>query len=76
MVVMANKLKVNEVVREFLDKKNNVTLKDPNPALTPEEVKNIYANEYPHLVNARVDGPKVLKTKLKYTFVTNVGTKG
>ena len=70
------KVTVKSLKREFVDKKSGITLEDPNPALTPEEVMDVYADRFPHLVNGRVEGPQVLSNKVKYTFITQVGTKG
>ena len=69
-------IKVASPTREFVDGKTKQKLPDPNPVLTPQEVRDFYANQYPHLINAKVEGPEVMKSKLKYTFTTSVGTKG
>jgi PRTRC genetic system protein C len=69
-------IEVSVLTREFVDAKTNATYTDPNVAWTPDQVKDFLANQYPHLTNARVEGPEVLATKVKYKFVTTVGTKG
>jgi len=69
-------LKVETLNREFVDGKTGMIFPDVNPAYTTEQVRDFLSNQYPHLVNARIEGPDILKTKVKYTFVTNVGTKG
>jgi PRTRC genetic system protein C len=69
-------MKKSILKREFVDGKTNTTYSDTNPSHTPEQVRDFYANQYPHLVNARVEGPEILKDKVKFKFVTNIGTKG
>jgi PRTRC genetic system protein C len=67
---------VSVLTREFVDAKTNATYTDPNVSWTPDQVKDFLANQYPHLTNAKVEGPEVLTNKVKYKFVTTVGTKG
>ena len=69
-------VKINALKREFVDGKTNTTLPDVNPEYTPEQVRDFLANQYPHLINAKIEGPEILSSKLKYKFVTSVGTKG
>ena len=69
-------LKVNTLAREFVDSKTNITFQDPNPNYTPEQVRDFLSNQHPHLVNSKIEGPEILKTKVKYNFVTHIGTKG
>ena len=51
-------------------------LKDINPKLSPEEVLDVYVEQYPDLVNAKVTGPKLKDNKAIYEFEKIVGTKG
>ena len=69
-------VKVTALKREFVDGKTNVTYPDPNPSWTPEQVRDFMIVQYPHLVNAKIEGPEVMKSKLKFKFTTSVGTKG
>jgi len=69
-------IKINTLKREFVDGKTNITYPDVNPDYTPDQVCDFLANQYPHLVNAKIEGPEILSSKLKYKFVTSVGTKG
>ena len=69
-------VKVEKLPREFVDGKTKKTLSEVDESYTPEQVRDFYANQFPHLTNARVEGPEILKFKVKYTFVTTVGTKG
>lgn len=55
---------------------NGVELPDPGPAFSPEEVKDIYSNQYPDLSTAIIDGPSIKDGVATYTFKRNVGTKG
>lgn len=64
--------------REFKFKKNGtmVTLPDPNPDFTIQEVINFYSGQYPELTTASFDEPKVEGKKAVYSVKTTVGTKG
>ena len=55
---------------------NGVKLPDPDPRMTPEEVKNIYSNQYPELASAAITGPEGSGEHLQYSFVRAIGTKG
>jgi PRTRC genetic system protein C len=55
---------------------NGVKLPDPDPRMTPEEVKNIYSNQYPELATAAISGPEASGDQLQYSFVRAIGTKG
>lgn len=55
---------------------NGLRLDDPNPALTPHEVRGFYANAYPDLTNADVQGPDITNGVAAFTFHRSVGTKG
>lgn len=71
-------LEVTNLKREFRFKKDGeqVTLPDPNPEFTIEEVKNFYSNQYPELTTATLDGPKIEGKTAVYSVKTTVGTKG
>jgi PRTRC genetic system protein C len=43
--------------------------------MTPEEVKNIYSNQYPELASA-ITGPEASGEHLQYSFVRAIGAKG
>jgi PRTRC genetic system protein C len=69
---MATKITLN---REF--KYNGTRLPDPNPALKPSEVRDIYAKTgYGDLLNATVKGPTQEEGKLVYEFNVATGTLG
>lgn len=51
-------------------------LPDPDPSMTPEEVKLFYANIHPDLLNAEVDGGTFDGDTQVFRFERAVGTKG
>ena len=62
-------LAVNGLERAFTFEKGNetITLSDPNPSMTPEQVMNFYAGTYAELIRG---------DRSVYTFKTTLGTKG
>lgn len=67
-------IEVTTLSREFTY--NGVKLPDPNPNMTPEEVRAVYANQYPDLATASISGPEADGGKLRYSFARAIGTKG
>lgn len=67
-------LQITELKREFLF--DGKTLPDPNPGMTPEEIRKFYSGSHPELTNASLSGPKVEGDKARYSFSTEIGTKG
>ena len=67
-------LQVSTYKRVF--KHGNITLADPNPDMTPEQVMGFYSNQYPELTTSNVHGPVIEGEEAVYTFKTTVGTKG
>ena len=55
---------------------SSIVLPDPNPKLSPEEVKAIYSAQYPELATAAITGPEAVGDKLRYEFVRQIGAKG
>lgn len=55
---------------------NGIRLPDPNPAMTVDEVKALYAAQYPELATAAVNGPEAAGDKMRYTFERAIGSKG
>lgn len=53
-----------------------ITLTDPDPSRSPEQVMIFYANQYPTLTTATVHGPEHSEGKIVYEFKTTLGTKG
>lgn len=71
-------LEVTNLKREFKFKKDGtlVTLPDPNPDFSVEEVMQFYGGQYPELTTATLEGPKVEGRTAVYSVRTTVGTKG
>ncbi len=67
-------LTVQQLTREFTY--NGMTLMDPGPAFTPDQVRDMYTAQYPELTTATVDGPEPNGTVMRYTFVRAAGAKG
>lgn len=63
-----------ELQREF--KYNSVKLADPNPSFTLAQVRDFFANVYPEITSADIEGPEVVGNKNIYSFRRAVGTKG
>ena len=55
---------------------NGIRLPDPNPEMSVEEVKALYAAQYPELATAAVNGPEAVGDKMRYTFERAIGSKG
>lgn len=67
-------MEVKAGTREFTY--NGVVLKDPGPQYSLEQCREIFANLYPEIVNAAIEGPEVKGSKTVYEFRKAVGTKG
>jgi PRTRC genetic system protein C len=66
------------IEREFIIEveNNKITLDDPNPNLSPNEVRDLYANQYPELTNATLENKGIINDKLVFEFNSVLGTKG
>lgn len=71
-------MEVTNLTREFKFKKDgtNVTLPDPNPEFSVQEVLQFYSGQYPELTTATMDSPKIEGNTAVYSVRTTVGTKG
>lgn len=67
-------MEVKTLTRQF--KYNGITLSDPAPEKTPDQIRTIYAFQYPELNNAVVEGPVTKAGVSTYTFVRAAGSKG
>ena len=67
-------MEIQNLIREFTY--NGVALGDPSPAFSLEQVRDFYANVYPEITSADIEGPKQVGNKAVYTFRRAVGTKG
>ena len=55
---------------------NGVKLPDPNPKLSVEDVRALYAHQYPDIATATITGPEAVGDKLRYLFSRAIGSKG
>lgn len=71
-------LLVNNLDRIFIhsEKGTDIELTDPAASLSPEAVLNFYAQTYPILTTAKIEGPEIVNDKVRFKFVSTVGTKG
>jgi PRTRC genetic system protein C len=67
-------LTANPVRRVFLY--NGRTLVDPDPSLTPDQVKAFYSNMYPDLASAVIEDGRFEAETQTYEFRRAIGTKG
>lgn len=51
-------------------------LPDPDPKLTPEQVRDVYCTTYPEITTATVEGPDASGGTLHFKFTRAIGTKG
>jgi PRTRC genetic system protein C len=51
-------------------------LPDPNPKLSVEDVRTLYAQQFPDIATAAITGPDAVGDKLVYRFTRAIGTKG
>jgi len=67
-----------QLTREFIleEGNSNMTLPDPNPGFTSQEVLDFYSGQYPQLTTATCSGPTISDDKEIYTFSTVLGMKG
>ena len=67
-------MQTSVVTREFTF--NGVKLPDPDPKLSPEQVRSVLATMYPDIATASITGPEAVGDKLRYNFVRAIGVKG
>ena len=48
----------------------------PDGSYSPAQLKDLYASNFPDLLNAEIEGPNVKDGKAVYTFKRTTGTKG
>lgn len=67
-----------QLPRAFIhkEKEAEVRLSDPAEKWSPEAVLNFYANTYPILTTAKIEGPEIANDEIVYRFVSTLGTKG
>jgi PRTRC genetic system protein C len=71
-------LVTNNLQRVFIlpDNEQEIRLADPSAAFSPEAVLNFYAQTYPILTTAKIEGPEIRDDEIQYRFVSTIGTKG
>lgn len=71
-------LQTTTLEREFRFKKDGteISLPDPNPEFSVNEVMQFYSGQYPELTTATLEGPKMQGNAAVYSVKTTVGTKG
>jgi PRTRC genetic system protein C len=67
-------ISIAAVIREFAY--NGMSLLDPGPTFTPDQVRDLYTAQYPELTTATVDGPEIKDAVMRFTFVRAAGAKG
>ncbi|WP_413998082.1 PRTRC system protein C [Flavobacterium sp. W1B] len=65
-----------ERIFSFKEKEQDIKLADPCPTFSPEAVLNFYAQTYPILTTATIEGPIINNDELQYKFIAQIGTKG
>lgn len=68
----------NTLPRVFLydQQGSKLELSDPSATMQPEAVLNLYAQTYPELTTAKIEGPEIRNDRVEYTFQAMLGTKG
>ena len=71
-------LLVNNLERVFIhtEKGMDIELTDPSPTLSEEAVLNFYAQTYPVLTTAKIEGPEIINDRVQFKFISTIGTKG
>lgn len=67
-------LQAETVTRVF--EHDQLELPDPDPDMTPEQVREHYATQYPALSNARVQAEGISDGTQVFSFERSIGTKG
>lgn len=52
------------------------SLPDPDPNMTPDQVRELFTPQYPELATAVMTGPEDCDGTLRYTFSRAIGSKG
>ncbi len=66
--------KIQQITRVF--KYGSLVLDDPGLEMSAADVKDFYADVYPELTQAGIEGPDYTDTQEVYEFKKAVGTKG
>ena len=55
---------------------SGMRLPDPDPKLPVEEVRTLYAHQYPDIATAAITGPEAVGDKLRYQFTRAIEIQG
>ena len=68
----------NTLPRVFLydQQGSKLVLSDPSITMQPEAVLNMYAQTYPELTTAKIEGPEIKNDRVEYIFQAMLCTKG
>ena len=66
--------RITGMTREF--RYAGLVIPDPNPEITPDGVREVFAGTYPELATASVKGPAFEGSKMVYQFLAGAGVKG
>ena len=55
---------------------NGVRLLDPNPKLSVEDVRTLYAHQFTDIATAAITGPEAVGDKLRYQFTRAIDSMG
>jgi PRTRC genetic system protein C len=69
-----NTMKIQILGRDFVYR--GISLEDPDPKLSIEEIRSFYANQFPELTTTAITGPETVGDRLRYRFERAIGTKG
>jgi PRTRC genetic system protein C len=67
-------MKLAKMTREF--RFGGAKLPDPNPQMDIEQVRSVYATQFPEIATATLTGPEAVGDKLVYHFERAIGSKG
>lgn len=67
-------LVVTAIRREFVY--NGTSVPDPDPKMTPEQVRDTLVAVYPEIATAALSGPEPKGDAVRYTFSRAIGSKG
>lgn len=63
-------------VFKFKVKDEEITVQDPNPEFSPDEVISFLSNTYPSLTNSNLTGPEIKDGNAVYEVQSTFGEKG
>jgi PRTRC genetic system protein C len=67
-------LATNSLPREFTY--NGINLRDPDPKMSPEQIRDLLTATYPEIATAAIIGPEDAGNAIRYSFGREIGTKG